>query len=340
MSRSPLIDIPVILIAGFLFVSSCTYNPSGTNFQEKEATVVPVNVVLSLDPALEADDILKIADRVEYSYRVFPNGRSNLRISLQLGQRQLENKDLSYTELTRKHNSAFFSQQFDDGMYDLKMVVTANSGSGSLADLTRNETVQFTYTWKVEIDNAPATAPQINEIEANNGVVRINWNPYDRPRFNYYQVKRVNETGNSEFYRFPENVIFNRYTTTATDPGFIGGKATYAVIVSDMYTMGTGDFYSLEESYPVFTEYEINGSDLTLSWSECLFPGNFGKYVLQETYNSGGIRKSWEFENVTHTSHTITDFSENHGFIYRLITIPKVPYQSWQNQTVDTLTPT
>lgn|GEM_PF-2430373 len=347
-----MIDIPVILTAGFLFVSSCTYSPSGTNFMDVNQEPASLSMDFNISPQLEVDETIKLFGQpiAEYQFTSDFNDMRPVDLEISLGSQILEQNRFWMGKISQKKHFAIDTYGFPNGIYNLNIKAVSNSGTGSIADLTGNEIIEISGSWKIEIDNLGPTSPDISAVVADNRQLLITWNPYLRPNFSSYYISKnkFNEsTGQyQEVYRVANQSITDRYKTSLYDPVYIGGEALYRVVTipeaqnpylnnHDFY--GLGKIFTYNDEFPVFQAHVITDSQLELRWSICKYPDNFGSYLVRKYQDDSDVINFWSFTNIEDTSLIDTDFTPDSGYHYELITMPKLFSPS--ASTYDTIIP-
>lgn len=211
------------IISGFLIVSvmmllnSCEYQPKDdyyNNIQAKDSA----SIVIYLDPS---DSIYILTGTTVFNYQALTKGVSLVNVSIYVDNRIISD---GY-----KPNGSFEldCMRYSDGEHVLSVVVTTNSGSGSIADLLGAEGFISSNSWKFIVNNAPPTPIKITNIYNDDGLLKIEWEKYREINFAQYEIfKWDNGSSNSL------GIIKDRNLNYIYDPTFIGGTSQYYVRVT------------------------------------------------------------------------------------------------------------
>jgi hypothetical protein len=222
----------------------------------------------------------------------------------------------------------FHAEQLGQGFHPLKVQVTTTSGSGSLADVYNLEGLyaEFYYTLYVDID--PPHSLKIIDFSNENGMLKINWERYNRINFSSYILyKFYNNTNSSGIQLFAST---NQNTTEYLDNSFIGGECYYAVaVVSSQGVKIVGDKFRVYDNYARLKDIKkvdlpdsIDDSVYELSWSKTDYYNNFYKYKLSSYYE---ILNAEVFD-INTTSVRVYDLPFGRNIPFILTTFPAQHY--------------
>jgi len=148
--------------------------------------------------------------------------------------------------------------------YDtLSLVIFTNSGSGSLADLTRAEGFRVEKRWLLLIDGRFAPQITISKSITENGFLKLTW-----PKCNNYNFSSYEFTGPGI-----TKTIGDADCTSYIDSSYIGGSATYRintkVITNNQLTMGKT--LTMGDPFPMLKFTDIGIDSLKIFWDKCKY---------------------------------------------------------------------
>ncbi|MBF8965080.1 hypothetical protein I0P70_17665 [Pontibacter sp. FD36] len=301
-----------VLLACLLFlVCACTFSPSGDNFKEVNPTPEN-NLKISL---ADKSDTIFAKDWVRLHFQLEYPGKSFYGYQL-----LLDGKVIHTVE-----NPVFFhdllTTQFSDGPHELQLVLVTSSGTNSLADKLRLESMQVYRKWVLMLDNAPPSPVQITSIEPTDGSLRIEWEPYKRRDIKNYRLVRLDAEG-----YFKASYTLPPHVTSVFDTTYLGGPATYYVTVTDNkgFTSDDSERREFSSDMPGLVSHEYMGTDvLRLTFRGTDFYKNFGSYTISSVY---GPALHYKTNTVSDTVITFRDIPLTIGFEFQFYVSPKGPY--------------
>jgi hypothetical protein len=282
-------------ISGFLIISvmillnSCEFQLKDdyyNNIQAKDSA----SIVIYLDPS---DSIYILTGTTVFNYQALTKGVSLVNVSIYVDNRIISD---GY-----KPNGSFEldCMRYSDGEHVLSVVVTTNSGSGSIADLLGAEGFISSNSWKFIVNNAPPTPIKITNIYNDDGLLKIEWEKYSEINFDQYEIfKWDNGSSNSL------GIIKDRNLNFIYDPTFIGGTSQYYVRVTSpggLITNGVKKAFT--DNLPGISARWIKDNQVELSWEKCKYSKAFSYYrVLTD--------EDWAWQKITNIDSTkiIGDF--------------------------------
>ncbi|AHM60969.1 hypothetical protein D770_13575 [Flammeovirgaceae bacterium 311] len=251
-----------------LYLTACEFTPDGSPFEEVDPTVI---VFGSIDLNLAADTVF-IQGNISLKYNVELPGRTLVNTRLLLGQRLLKE---GY------HNSDdfnFISTDHRNGTYQLTLTATANSGTGSLADVMGAEGIIVQKTWVVIIHNGPPPAVSITNIFERDGQLVIQWEKYKLPNFREYRLLKEGGGGAKSI------VITNQNTTEWIDSSYVGNMRFYLLSVVDQSNKVSADPQrrSFYEPVPtIIKAYYNDDTTISIKYTATKFRNNLNQYKIQ-----------------------------------------------------------
>jgi hypothetical protein len=265
--------LPAILAVAFAF--SCEYANEKQYFKDvPPADLRDVTIEL---PGNE-NDTLFIYKSSTVSYRALVGDRQMLSFQV-----LLNDTDLS-SGMVGNGSFPIYVYQFPTGYYTLRLRMTFQTGSGSLADKIGMETSTLEKKWVVYIDTSPPTAVNFVSVGPSNGMLEVHWNKYPFRNFDFYQLtKYCYDDVNNYYQPCWSKTIADRETTSLRDSTFIGGKVKYAIQVNMEYQSSPVSEAAYEWVYTPSPKTKwINKTQVKVSWQKPPLPleNAFFSYTL------------------------------------------------------------
>ncbi len=164
------------------------------------------------------------------------------------------------------------------GWHQIDIVVTTNSGSGSIADLLSAEGFVYTRSWKFHAKNMAPGPISITNIFNNNGALKIEWEKNTDTTFANYILYKSYDSGH---LYIPVGNVTNQNTTSFEDLSFIGGTAAYFVGVNLLNGHGaSGTVRSFTDDSVTLSARWIKDCQIELSWNKCSYNKAFKSYQI------------------------------------------------------------
>lgn len=290
----------------FLF-GACEFSPDGSYFEEVNPEP-EIQAHLNLDVAA---DTIYLRGFVELDFSISLPGRNLEEYQVLIGN-ELVQKGYQLSDKIKIQSS-----NFADGYHLLKLLVRANSGTGSLGDVVGAEKLEVYRTWVLEINNGKPSPVKITRIYEHEGRLKIEWEEYGYPDFKNYLLYK---DGRNAFYPFTP--ITNPRFTSWIDSSFVGGKATYDLAVRVEGAVSDKERIQFTHPLPKILEHEFKeGNDLLLKFSATPFYNNFGAYELSGYPDEDGVL-SYEIKSRLDTILQVPDIGFGQGIEFYLQTIP------------------
>lgn len=257
--------LPGIRIITLLFAASaCTYTPDETFFKEVEQKQPTANI--TLDNVPQGQDIY-LDDGATFSL--------NIQTTVTVSKTEVFIDTKKIAEFNSGAGS--FSIGLEDlktGSYELKIVITTNSGTGSLADKSGTETVQLWKTWPLVIDVDPPPVPVLTQTEQN-GFVKLSWTPFTKKTFKSYNFS-ISSPGHQNI------TITDPNKTSFIDSAYLVGYRTYSISTSTNRTTSYGNLIEVSSQQEITMALNSADTSIAVSWRKPKFPGNFKDVVIME----------------------------------------------------------
>ncbi len=262
-----------ILILAFLFFLSCeelTYSPSGEN----KYNIDPPELSMELNLE-EIEDTAYVWGTVRINYRVNTYGKEFTSVECYLDSEFVSiSRNMLYLE--------FNSRNHADGAHSLILLLTAKSGTGSLADKLGLEYVVMMKEIVMVIQNEIPPTPVTPNIETSSGYAKLSWTKYPYSNFKSYKIyTRIFVPP----YNYYTNVtlratIENKDSTEWIDDIYAGGDITYTVDVTT--TDGTihGNSFRYVSGAEIMEWNDVDRDSVNFKWSRCPTDSTFDSYEL------------------------------------------------------------
>ena len=249
---------------------SLTYSPDGEN-------VVPVTppdaTVLRVDLGTPSDTLL-IWGVVDLGYEAVARGRV-VEVGVYLGDKLMGTAD-------PEGRVRFDVSGLADGVYPLRVVAAATTGSGSLADRLGLEFATALGSRMAIVENGPPPLPDVR-TRREDGALVVSWSRDRSRRFSRYVVTTDAYIRGAAV----EVEILDRNQTEWVDSTYIGGTATYTVQVLIADGGGAAQSVTISEPLPQLLRAErIAPGRVRLAWTETPYTTAFSRYVIQRASSS------------------------------------------------------
>jgi len=258
----------------FLFVMfSCEYQLSETNIVEIKTT--PEDHVFDLNFSSDLDTI-EVFDNVEFTYDLNTFG-------LEIHAGKFTINSVSWEIDSEKGSFTVYPYNFEPGYYTLKLSLTANSGTGSIADLTGHEIYDYEKEWTLIIDPRDAPSLKVYNTITPEGYLKLYWDTCYQYNFDCYK-----------FYEGYDllKVISDKDSTFFIDSTFIGKSSSFRVatyIKRDINNYEWGTSLNIANHFPIIKIEEKGADSLRFYWKKSPYNTKFTLTTRYETYTSGFI---------------------------------------------------
>ena len=242
-----------------MFLVGCEYQSDKEFFRNVEPTdSASVNVVLN-----PSDSVIYLAGVRGFSYLAVTDSLKCYNVSVFVDTTLISDKDTEYGYFNLDAND------YVDGNYVLTIVATTSSGSGSLADILGAEGFLFAFTWDLIVDKSPPTAVQITDIYNDDGILRIEWEKYDKGNFGWYEVIKTvfSSTGIPSSKSIGD--VLNINQNYFLDDTYLGGKVQYQVrVLNPRYISATSAAKTfIDDTLSLHAEW-LEEDKVKLTWTK------------------------------------------------------------------------
>jgi hypothetical protein len=218
------------------------------------------------------------------------------------------------------------------GLYFLEFEFITSSGSGSLADKLGGEGFSVTIKVPVLVNNDPPNSIEtsIVSVENTDGKLLVNWKPYERGDFGYYELE-VQYDENQEFQLLGR--FYDRAQTQYSEQLYIGGKVAFRLRVFSEEIAVTGQPFIYQGSSVQLLSAEVKDDTLLqLVWSKAAYTSNFEAYIITRkmcSYCYEAIQLEF-IDNITDTVYTSNQVPFGGDAIYSLHVLSKQNVSTYQ----------
>jgi len=209
------------LLACWAFFS-CEYKPSGEYFRDLVKPDTTKQIQIKLSP-FETQYVITYPVHVTYDLNTFGLGIYNIEFFI-------DDKSLF------KGSEATGLFGFDPAPYGISkktmtMKVTTKTNTGSLADLTGAEAFVFQKSWELLLDGGKPDQLEITRIYNNEGVLKIEWEPYKRINFQKFILYKNIGSAEADYAKHIVAEITDQNQNSFNDLSYTGGTGIYWVEV-------------------------------------------------------------------------------------------------------------
>jgi len=226
----------------------------------------------------EGDSVFFLKGNTRFSYVVQTGGLPLQEIRIYV------NDSLTFT---RKESIGTFElkeKSYPIGVHDLKIIVLARRGNGSLADILGKDSYTLERHWTIIADNRLPAAPTITNFVNDSGLLRIEWNQYEQYNFREYLLKRKIPNGYGGYNDIlvaTSGVISESY---AYDSSFLGGTALYYVEVQTVqHNYAKSKARQFRDDSCQLSAKWLEGTWVQLSWNKLKYPRAVKSIEIRES---------------------------------------------------------
>jgi len=276
-----------------LFIGGCEFHSDNEYFREVQKTDSAA-ISISLDPS---DSIVYLAGDQRFNYLAITDSLKCYNVKVFVDTTKISDIDEAYGSFNLS------ADDYADGHYVLTIVATTSSGSGSLADVVGAEGFLFSFSWDMFVDKSPPVAVQITNIFNDDGILKIEWEKYEKSNFSRYEVVRTFYNGTGIPYSISLAVIHDQNQNYYQDDTYLGGEITYQVkVFSPMNKIAISEAKTfIDEGFSLQAEW-IENDLVKLSWNKCKYPKAFKEYRVfqnqQFVYSSADAESNQVIKNI------------------------------------------
>lgn len=142
----------------------------------------PATLTLNID-----SDTIKIFENTKLNFNFNLYGLKVIEANF-----EIEGHNFNFNQSTG--NFFISPTDFDYGYHTLNLIVTSNSGSGSISDISGNECFYFKKSWVVITDGRDAPEVSVRSGTSNRGFLQFSWNKCEQFNFDYYIINEYAST--------------------------------------------------------------------------------------------------------------------------------------------------
>nr|NQU93784.1 hypothetical protein [Bacteroidota bacterium] len=165
------------------------------------------------------------------------------------------------------------------GIYNLRLDIFTNSGTGSIADLAgsegylyRKECILVMVDW--------LAMPQINAIQYKDGLIEIIWDEYKGEDFQSYTLKKYNYIADGKPTTF-FTPITNKAQYSINDNTYVGEAVFFQLDTKIDGHSNLSDPFEMPKDIPQIHLEKINsGASFKYTWNKTKYHKNFAGYKL------------------------------------------------------------
>jgi hypothetical protein len=304
--NAPLFFVLVILMA----VVSCMYDPHGQSFnvvEQPNANDIAINIT-------EADDTVYLFTKTTLNFSAQLGNRRLVSITGKVGAKQI------FMSTQLNNSFTLDPNDYETGIYALKIEILSTSGTGSLADNTEQEGINLLKDWVLLVDKSRPNKVQLTNISAKEGTLWIQWEKYEGRNFQSYVVEKYCFVEGSGFVVCGSYNVNDRERVTLNDSTFVSGKVRYDLRVkaSDQLSELSSKEFAFDFDSDLTCDILKNNNGI-FTWRPTPFYANMKAYVLLDPSGNEYFRSA----NVQDTSYTFIpdhlNFSTSIDFTFKVI---------------------
>lgn len=275
--------IQLIVLILFAGLSSCEYQLKDEEFVEIKPPDGIHNFSINM---LAPGDTLFLFNPTILEYDINAYGLDIQRAVISLARETWPIKSSGQLRLDPK--------DLTPGIHTLTLLLTTNSGTGSIGDITGNEGYNLKMEWVAVVDSRSGPLMEITSSINEDGFLSLKWNSVKNLNFCHYEFTRWFD------YKSQTKLIYNQQDTTFIDSCYIAGKVSYTLraFVKSKWADVREDYLSVDEPIPHLS-FQMNGIDsVNISWNKTKYPANYELYqVISNTPNliASGADTSYTF---------------------------------------------
>lgn len=260
-----------LCLLALFFLNSCEYELKSDNFNELAKPDTTRMIELTLDPN-DTYYLFTVATAIHFDLNTF--GLKIYNVELFMDDVSIFKGDVPVGIFVINPGN------YTPGNKTLTLVVTTNTNTKSLADLTGFEGLVFIKKWDVYVDGTAPDPIKIDRIFNDNGLLKLEWKPYVRPNFQKYRVWVHYSPLNYPDYDYMIAEIADRYQNYFYDSSFVGGTPRYwiEVMASNLNTASEAIRY--EYQAPKLQSQWQRGDSTLFSWKKHAFYRALASYSL------------------------------------------------------------
>lgn len=301
-------NTPFVFLLNLLFLSACEFAPEGSHFEELNPNP-EINAIIDLEGS---GDTIPVRGNILFNLSISIPERSIYGYEVYLGEKLIKEEQGTPSSIVVPSTS------YENGYYPLKILILANSGTGSLGDKTGAEILQVHRTWVLDIENGRPSAIKFKRVFESEGRLKVEWEKYKKGGFQRYVLYKDSYSESTEVFSTTDQAV-----TSWIDSTYIGGNETYKIAVQVDGLRSPEELITFSSPLPEFVAHEItDGNNLLLKFTKTTFYNNFRKYKI-EGYPDDHNSLSIEIPNLQDTIVLIQGIGFGRPIRFLLKTIPQ-----------------
>ena len=250
---------------------SCTYVPDEEIFND-----IPGPVVNNISLTNQTDTVY-LFEKSSLSLPLHAPGKEVYKYKVMVGEEYVSSYYNS-GKLTFELDPA----EFPDGIYPLTVEVILSTGTGSLADKLKKETVVFSKQYYVNIDLSPPARVSAPAVTVEDGRLIIRWDRAEKENFREYKLLKLYQDRDK---RTKTDTLYTGDFNTGYfhDSLYTGGKVEYRIDIKgyNFYVAGEGKSFELD---PIKLKVSlVDEKTVKISWSEFALYNNKLAFRIAKT---------------------------------------------------------
>ncbi len=263
----------LFLILAIFINYSCEFNPTGSN--NKNIKIEEPVAYMNLDFNSDTIEVWGIKN-FNYSFDVGDRYVRSVKLFIDTILYKVEDNH------SQQGNFNFNSEDYENGIHQLRFEVISSSGTGSIADELGAEYITFSKTWDLIIDNSPPIPISFTSIKPVDGRLKIEWEKYSKFNFQHYSIY-VND--------YQEVATINdKEINFWIDSNYVCGNINYRIDVSAANHTGVGATYNYSFPFPKVRLATSDSNKVTITWTKSILYNNFLNYNVYRSFN-GNIQE-------------------------------------------------
>jgi hypothetical protein len=297
----------------FALLSSCEYKLKSENFNDINKPDTTQKIYLLLSPK-DTFYLFTVPTEIHYNLNTF--GLKIYNVEVFIDGSSIYKGDQEESSFT------LYPAYIERGYRTMSLVVTTNTNTLSLADLTGYEGLVFKKEWHIYVDGSGPEALKITHIFNDNGLLKLEWDPYVRPNFQSYRIWSINVPVNNSFDGYLVAEITDPHQNWWYDSSYVGGTSTYWVEIKASNQYASSEKVQYIYSFPKLQTLWQRGDSALFEWNKHAFYRALDSYSITTTssiypYNQVTVFSSTSPNDTTFLmrkmrfGHTI-DYTLNH----------------------------
>ncbi|MGQ8338949.1 hypothetical protein ACUNWD_20490 [Sunxiuqinia sp. A32] len=251
-----------VTIGAFVFLSSCEHELTSENWQEIAPPDTTKMIQVELTP-FETQYIFTVPTLVNYNLNTF--GLDVYEVQFFVGDQLIYTGDEAIDYFVFEPSPWGISQQ------TMTMKVATNTNTGSIADQLGVEGFFFEQSWEVLLDGGNPDPVEITNIYNNDGILKIEWEEYER--FNFQKYLLYKNFGESEWEGNGHLIaeVTDSSLNSWQDSSFIGGTGIYWIEVQGSNQTAVGQKKRFDSPLPKLDTLWVEGDSVAFKWTKNLF---------------------------------------------------------------------